>query len=152
MYYLCKQKIAKSTLQMSNKIKHTGMIENIEDGCVMVRFVQSSACSACKVASHCHASESKEKMIEVATPDASLYHPGDRVNVVADTAVGFRASLYGYLLPLVLMVAALVGVVKATQSEAAAALSALGILVPYYAILYLCRNKLKTKLSFSIER
>ena len=58
---------------------------------------------------------------------------------------------YGYLLPLILMVIALVGVLKATHSEGAAALSALGVLVPYYVVLYLFRNKLKNKLSFSIE-
>ena len=116
-----------------------------------VRIVQSSACSACKVAAHCTASESKEKMIEVSTSDASLYHKGDSVVVTADSAVGFRASFYGYLLPLILMVIALVGVLKATHSEGAAALSALGVLIPYYVVLYLFRNKLKNKLSFSIE-
>ena len=116
-----------------------------------IRIVQSSACSACKVAAHCTASESKEKMIEVPTSEASLYHKGDSVVVTADSAVGFRASFYGYLLPLILMVIALVGVLKATHSEGAAALSALGILVPYYVVLYLFRNKLKNKLSFSIE-
>ena len=90
-------------------------------------------------------------MIEVSTSEASLYHKGDSVVVTADSAVGFRASFYGYLLPLMLMVIALVGVLKATHSEGAAALSALGILIPYYVVLYLFRNKLKNKLSFSIE-
>ena len=79
----------------------------------------------------------KEKMIEVPTSEASLYRKGDSVVVTADSAVGFRASFYGYLLPLILMVIALVGVLKATHSEGAAALSALGILVPYYVVLYL---------------
>ena len=148
MHLNCKN--AMSTLQMNNKIKHSGIVESVEEGCVCVRIVQSSACSACKVAAHCTASESKEKMIEVPS-EASLYHKGDSVVVTADSAVGFRASFYGYLLPLILMVIALVGVLKATHSEGAAALSALGILVPYYMVLYLFRNNLKNKLSFSIE-
>ena len=95
---------------MNNKIKHSGIVESVEEGCVCIRIVQSSACSACKVAAHCTASESKEKMIEVSTSEASLYHKGDSVVVTADSAVGFRASFYGYLLPLILMVIALVGV------------------------------------------
>lgn len=136
---------------MSNKIKHNGVVDGVEEGCVRVRILQSSACSACKVAAHCNASETKEKIIEVQVADAVKYQLGDSVVVVADTAVGFRASLYGYLLPLLLMVVVLVAVLKITQSEGYAAVSALGILIPYYIGLYLLRNKLQNKLSFSLE-
>ena len=135
---------------MSNKIKHNGVVDRVEEGCVRVRILQSSACSACKVAAHCNASETKEKIIEVQVADAVKYQLGDSVVVVADTAVGFRASLYGYLLPLLLMVVVLVAVLKITQSEGYAAVSALGILIPYYIGLYLLRNKLQNKLSFSL--
>ena len=136
---------------MSNKIKHNGVVDGVEEGCVRVRILQSSACSACKVAAHCNASETKEKIIEVQVANADRYQRGDSVIVVADTAVGFRASLYGYLLPLILMVVSLVAVLKITQSEGYAAMSALGILIPYYIGLYLLRNKLRNKLSFSLE-
>ena len=136
---------------MSNKIKHNGVVDGVEEGCVRVRILQSSACSACKVAAHCNASETKEQIIEVQVADADRYQRGDSVIVVADTAVGFRASLYGYLLPLILMVVSLVAVLKITQSEGYAAMSALGILIPYYVGLYLLRNKLRNKLSFSLE-
>lgn len=136
---------------MSNKINHNGIVDGVEEGCVRVRILQSSACSACKVAAHCNASETKEKIIEVQVADAVKYQRGDSVIVVADTVVGFRASLYGYLLPLILMVVSLVAVLKITQSEGYAAMSALGILIPYYIGLYLLRNKLRNKLSFSLE-
>lgn len=137
---------------MSNKIKHAGVVDGVEGECVRIRILQSSACSACKVAAHCNASETKEKIIDVMDADASHYQKGDRVMVVADTAVGFRASLYGYLLPLILMVVTLVGVLAATHSEGLAAVSALGILMPYYVLLFLMRNKLRNRLSFSLER
>lgn len=137
---------------MSNKIKHAGVVDGVEGECVRVRILQSSACSACKVAAHCNASETKEKIIDVMDADASHYQKGDQVMVVADTAVGFRASLYGYLLPLILMVVTLVGVLAATHSEGWAALSALGILMPYYVFLFLMRNKLRNRLSFTLER
>lgn len=137
---------------MSNKIKHAGVVDGVEGECVRVRILQSSACSACKVTAHCNASETKEKIIDVMDADASHYQKGDQVIVVADTAVGFRASLYGYLLPLILMVVTLVGVLAATHSEGWAALSALGILMPYYVLLFLMRNKLRNRLSFTLER
>lgn len=137
---------------MNNKIKHTGIVDHVEDNCVVVRIMQSSACSACKVAAHCNASETKEKMVEVMDADASRFAKGDAVTVVADASVGFRASLYGYLLPLVLMVLTLVIVMKTTESEGVAALSSIVILIPYYIGLYLFRNKLRSRLRFTIER
>lgn len=133
-----------------NKIKHTGVVAKVQDGCVTVRILQSSACSGCKVAAHCNASETKEKMIEVTDNHANAYQAGDAVTIVADASVGFRASLYGYLLPLLIMVVALVTVLSITKSEGAAALSALGILIPYYIGLYLLRNRIKRKLQFEI--
>lgn len=138
---------------MSNKIRHSGVVDGIDGTSIIrVRILQSSACSACKVASHCNASETKEKLVEVTTSEPSLYHVGDSVTVVADASVGLRASWYGYLLPLVLMVFALVCVLKTSGSEGMAALSSLGVLVPYYVCLYFLRGKLKSRLSFSIEK
>lgn len=136
---------------MNNKIKHTGIIDSVENGCVKVRILQSSACSGCKVAAHCNASETKEKMVEVVVSDTQPYKKGDSVTVIADASVGFRASLYGYLLPLLLMVVTLVVVLATSHSEGMAALSALGILIPYYLILYVFRNRLKKRLQFALE-
>lgn len=136
---------------MNNKIKHTGIVDSVEEGCVKVRILQSSACSGCKVAAHCNASETKEKMVEVMVTGKPGYKKGDSVTVVTDTSVGFRASWYGYLLPLFLMIITLVAVVSVTHSEGMAALSALGILIPYYSILYVFRNRLKKRLQFTLE-
>lgn len=137
---------------MSNKIKHTGIVDEVEGSCVHVRILQSSACSGCKVAAHCNASETKEKVIDVVTADARNYQRGDSVVVVADSAVGFRASLYGYLLPLLLMVVTLIALLAITKSEGIAALSAIGVLAPYYLMVYLLRNQIKNKLNFEIQQ
>lgn len=80
------------------------------------------------------------------------YGVGDHVTVVADSSVGFRASLYGYVLPLLLMVVTLVAVLASVHDEGMAALAALAVLVPYYLLLYLLRGKLKTQLTFSLEQ
>ncbi len=135
---------------MSEKIKHPGVVSSVGDGCIDVRIVQSSACSACKVASRCNASESKEKTVRVPVDNASDYAVGVSVVVEADLAVGLWASLYAYLLPLLLMVATLVAVVLATGSEGAAALSAIGVLIPYYIVLCLLSGRMGRKFRFVI--
>ena len=136
---------------MSNKIKHSGVVDSVDGESIKVRILQSSACSGCKVASHCNASETKEKWVDVAVEEGTHYQVGDSVVVVADASVGFQASLYGYLLPLLCMVLTLVVILNLTGSEGTAALAALGILIPYYLGLYLFRNRLKRKLTFHIQ-
>ena len=136
---------------MSNKIKHSGVIEKIMDDCIQVRIVQTSACAACKVAGYCNASESKEKLIDVYHADSHRLNVGDAVTVTASTEVAAHALLLGFGLPFIVMVAVLVIVLQTTGNEGRAALSGLLALVPYYAVLYLFRNRLRDKLSFSIE-
>lgn len=136
---------------MSNKIKHSGVIERIEGDSVQVRIVQTSACAACKVAGHCNASESKEKIVDVLHTDVSRFHVGDAVLVVASTQVAYHALLMGFGIPLLILVGILVALLQIIGNEATAALSALAALVPYYAVLYMMRNRIRDKLAFSIE-
>lgn len=136
---------------MSNKIKHSGVVENIMGDSVQVRIVQTSACAACKVAGYCNASESKEKLVDVYHADTRNLKVGDVVTVTASTQVAAQALLLGFGLPFVVLVAVLIVVLLITGNEGAAALSGLGALVPYYAVLFLFRNLIRDKLSFSIE-
>lgn len=136
---------------MNDKIKHIGIVDHVSRDCVSIRILQSSACSGCKVARHCNAAETKEKIIDIIDSNASKFISGEQVTVVADASVGLRASLYAYTLPLLLMIIILVTVLRLTHSEGMAAISAIGTLLPYYMILYACRKKLKSRMQFSIE-
>ena len=136
---------------MSNKIKHSGVVENIVGDCVSVRIVQTSACAACKVASHCNAAESKEKLVDVRCANSAAYKKGQQVVVTASTEVAARALLLGFGLPFVVLVSVLFIVLQVSGNEALAALSGLAALLPYYVALYLCRNRIREQLSFAIE-
>ena len=136
---------------MSNIIKHSGVVENIMGDSVQVRIVQTSACAACKVAGYCNASESKEKLVDIYHADTRNLKVGDVVTVTASTQVAAQALLLGFGLPFVVLVAVLIAVLLITGNEGAAAMSGLAALVPYYAVLFLFRNRIRDKLSFSIE-
>ena len=136
---------------MSSNISHSGVVESVEDGCVHVRIVQTSACSACKVAGYCNASESKEKMVDVYTADTQRYSVGQAVTVMASRQVAAHALLLGFGLPFLVLVGVLVVVLQMTGNELWAALAGLLSLAPYYLLLYFFRNRLRDKLSFWIE-
>ena len=83
---------------MGNNISHSGVVESVEDGCVHVRIVQTSACAACKVAGYCNAAESKEKLVDVYT-DSKGYQAGQTVTVMASRKVAANALLLGVSYP-----------------------------------------------------
>ena len=137
---------------MDTKISHSGIVESIREGCVQVRILQTSACAACKVAGHCHASESKEKIVDVLNVrDTSRLKVGDNVTVCASRHVANRALLLGFGLPLLLLVSVLLIALKLLTDEGLAALTALLALVPYYVLLYLLRDRIRQKMAFFIE-
>ncbi len=136
---------------MSNNIKHAGIIESVESGHVRVRILQASACGACVVSSHCHASGAKEKLIDVYETPTNTRKKGDQVTVVASTKTGARAVALGFGVPFLLLLAVLFTTMGLTGSEPVAALAALASLIPYYIGLYVCKDKISGKLSFWIE-
>ena len=136
---------------MSNKLSHPGVVDSIEGDCVKVRIVQTSACAACKVAAHCNASESKEKLVDVFGCDTAKYATGQEVVVSASREVANRALLLGFGLPLLLLIGVLLMVLRWTGDEGMAAMASLGALVPYYIVLWLLRDSIRQQVSFRIE-
>lgn len=136
---------------MSQKISHSGIVERIEGDCIKVRIVQTSACAACKVASHCNAAESKMKIVDVFGCDTTNYSTGQEVTVWASRDVANRALLLGFGVPFLLLVCVLLIALRLTANEGLAALWALGSLVPYYFALWLLRNRIQRGISFQIE-
>jgi sigma-E factor negative regulatory protein RseC len=137
---------------MNQRISHSGVIESIEEGCVHVRIVQTSACAACKVAGYCNAAESKEKIIDVFCDSVAAYQVGQQVVVSASGQVAVKALLWAFGVPFVLLMAVLLLVLLLTGNEGWAALSALATLVPYYVLLWLLRDKMREQLAFTIEQ
>ena len=136
---------------MSNRISHSGVVESVSEGRVTVRILQTSACAACKVAGSCNAAESKEKIIDVFCDSVAAYKVGQSVVVSASRQMAAQALLWAFGVPFVLMMAVLVLVLLLTANEGWAALSAIAILIPYYLILWLLRDKMREQLAFEIE-
>ena len=136
---------------MNHIIRHSGVVESIEDGCVHIRITQTSAFAACKVAGYCNAAESKEKIIDVYCDDVAAYSIGQAVVVTTTGQVAARALLWGFGFPFLLLVVVLFVTWLLTAHEGWAALCALASLIPYYIVLWLMRDKMSQQLAFSIE-
>lgn len=137
---------------MADKIRHKGIVDSIDGKCAKVRILQTSACSTCKVAGRCNASESKEKIVDVA--DISRHGPlavGDEVVVSTSAAAVRRALMVGFGLPFVVMLAALLVTLGITADETLSAVAGMVSLAVYYLIIYIVRDRLGSGVTFEIE-
>jgi len=135
---------------MAAEIRHQGVVDRIDGQTVKVRITQQSACAGCHARDICRAAESKEKLVDVNCPDASALRIGQEVTVCGEAGLGMKAIALAFGLPLLLLVAALVVGIVVSGSEKVGAISALAVLVPYYALLFILRNRIKRILQFRI--
>lgn len=137
---------------MTEVIKHDGIVDSIEKGCIHVRIVQASACAACGAKSLCSAAESKEKIVDVYGAQTEDFEVGQHVMVEGAAAMGMKAVRLAFLFPLLLLVAAVALAMWLTGgNEAVAALSALMALTAYFLVLFACKKKLMSEFSFRIR-
>lgn len=138
---------------MSDKIKHSGIIETVDDKKITVRIVQLSACASCSAAAKCKLSEKKEKLIDVYDFDNNQhYKSGDEVIVYASMNSGKKAVLIGFGMPLILLLVVITLMTVVAKDELISALVAVGCLALYYLSLYILKNKLKKDFSFYIDK
>ncbi len=136
---------------MSESINHNGRIEKIEGNAIFVRIIQQSACSGCHAQGMCGASEKKEKIIEV-NDNSGKYHVNEEVTICGQSSLGLQAVLLAFVLPVILVVAAIVAGNYLQWDETTSGLTGLLLLVPYYCILYFLREKLKRKFIFTLKK
>jgi sigma-E factor negative regulatory protein RseC len=136
---------------MAEKIRHSGVVESVEASKLTVRIVQTSACAACGARGLCHAAESKEKLIEVAAPDAQRFVAGQTVTIEGTTRFGLKAVRLAFLYPLVLLIAVMILAGRLTEaSEPVCALAGVAAVAAWYIGLSFFRDKLRTAFAFRI--
>lgn len=137
---------------MADIIKHRGKVEKVNGSHVVVRIVQTSACSACSAKGMCNASESKEKLVDVYEVNPS-YQIGEEVVLCGSTSMGMRAVFLAFGIPVFILLAALFIAMRVTDGDAlfSAVVSLLAV-TPYYLVIYLMKDKLNKTFSFVIEK
>lgn len=134
-----------------SSITHQGIIESISIDTIKVKINNVSACSACHAKGACSASDMQEKIID-AIPNGQNYKTGDIVTLIAKESMGFKALFLGYLLPFLLVLFTLIIGTSINLKEAIAGIISLSVLIPYYGILFLLKDKIKKSFIFEIKQ
>ncbi len=132
-------------------ITHPGVIHEIDNHMIYVKIMSQSACSACHAKGICSVADVEEKIIELNKPAGKSYNVGDEVVVGLEKSLGSKAVFLGYLIPFLILVSVLIVMLALTDNELLSALVAIGLLIPYYIILYLLKDKLQRTFEFRIK-
>lgn len=137
-------------MQNNKQIDHVGIITKIKDEKITVSILNVSACSGCHAQSACSMSDMKEKEIDIIDYSKS-FEIGEKVKVVYSESLGWLALVLAYVLPFIIVLITLF-IASAFTNELTSGLLALGILIPYYSLLYFFKGKLKKTFSFTIHK
>lgn len=132
------------------EITHSGTITAIKQNIITVEIAQKEACGSCALKDAC-SQTTKQHQIEVETQTPEKYQTGQKAEVTISSKQAFYAALYGYIIPLFLVILSLFLSFILTKNETTAALCGLGILIPYYILLWIFRNNLKKSLIIKIR-
>lgn len=128
-----------------------GIIESVNDNRITVRIDRGSACGHCSAQGLCNLAESTERIIEV-NNSTQLFSIGEWVQVTMSRSMGNKAILLGYFIPFVLFISTLLILSAYGLPEWITGLVSLLILIPYFIILYIFRERLRRTFSFSIHK
>jgi sigma-E factor negative regulatory protein RseC len=133
------------------KIKHSGIIVNIDKNVVFVEIVSLSACASCKSKSMCEISGNKEKIIEVSVQNPEKYHIEEPVSIVMQEQLGLKAVLLAYVMPLLVCLVALFGLSAISNSELIYGGGAILAAALYYLALRQFSDKLSKEFVWYLE-
>lgn len=132
-------------------VSHEGVITKIDGDTLEIKIIAQSACAACHAKSACTMSDQAEKVLTVPKPEGQEFQLLQKVKVVMAVGQGNKAAVLAYLVPIILLLAALFICLGIGLSEGLAALIGIAVLIPYYLLLYTQRDKLKKKFEYRIE-
>jgi positive regulator of sigma E activity len=136
--------------EIKNVIKHKAFVKEVNGTSLTAIIVNQSACASCHASGGCSMADVREKEVEVDHFNGQ-FKPGQEVSILLQESMGFKALFFGYLLPFILMLTILIAIFTLTGNELAAGSLALGILIPYYTMLYFMRGRLKKIFKFELE-
>ena len=137
---------------MSQEIRHSGIVDRVEEHRVVVCITSRSACGSCAARQACGLAEATEKEVEVYTEQAAAYRVGDAVMVGVRKRIGGRAVLIAYVGALVVLVGVLVVATAMGLNEGLAVVVTLGAVAAYYGVLWLFRKKIEHTIQFTLTQ
>ena len=139
-------------MKQPKHIEHSGIVSHVGKGCVSVTVEVNEACGSCASRKACAMGKSENRDITIYTDQAQNYTVGESVTVMARERVGIMAVVLCYVVPLIVLMAALILTISLGGSEGAAAMAALLCTAIYYVGLGLFHKRIAKRVTFTITK
>lgn len=136
---------------MNNDVSHKGRIVRMTPQITTVAIEQHGACGTCHAAGLCGMADVVEKAVELPTDPYASYGVGDEVELVLKASMGMKAVWLAYVVPLLILLAVILGLFALGVGEVVAGLAGIAAVGVYYFLLWLFRNRLKNEYVFTIK-
>jgi sigma-E factor negative regulatory protein RseC len=136
-------------MNSNSQISHDGIIQSVENDSVTVLLSPGVSCSGCQAEKSCGMSMNSAKVVKIS--GSFKFNPGDKVDVLMKISQGYLALFFGYILPLLLVVISLVTLNTIHADELISGVISIGVLIPYYIVLWFCRNYFGRKFSYILK-
>ncbi|PLX13411.1 MAG: RseC/MucC family positive regulator of sigma(E) [Marinilabiliales bacterium] len=137
---------------MSDKtITHPGFIRKLMDDMAEVVIISKSGCASCEINGSCSVSDMEEKIIDIKLKPQDNYKIGDEVVVEMKQSQGTWAVLLAYIFPFLVILISLIVLTSADVDQGLSGLISLGLLIPYYTILYFLKTYIKSRFEYFIK-
>lgn len=131
---------------------HPGTVVAIREGVVEVQITAYGACNTCEAQNKCGFAETKNKTVIVKSREWDSYHTGEPIMLHINKSLGLLSVLIAYVLPAVVLIAAVVISSTLGVDEGLSAIIGLISTAAYFMILYTQRNKLEKKFTFTLSK
>ncbi len=132
-------------------IDQIGIIEEVKEHSVRVRFQSAPACGSCSAKSLCSPATPDNKIIEIENQNEG-FTVGESVKISISKKMGFIALFFGYVLPFLLVLCTLIFTISLGIRESLSGLLSISILLPYYFLIYLFREKMNHMFIFTLDK
>lgn len=131
-------------------VRHEGVVSRISSDSITVSLNGNLHCEACNAKSACGVSDSDSKEIEIHSP-AQAMDINEKVEVFLKKDLGLKAVFWAYVFPFIILFAVLL-ISSTIYEEWIAGLLSLGVLIPYYLLLYALKNSFKNAFKVSVSK
>ena len=139
----------------SGEVEHSGTVVEVGPETVTVQIEGKAACAGCHARGGCSLSGDDIKLIEVPLGMELLaagVEKGDEVVVTLKSTLGLKAVWLAYVAPLALLLAAIFTASLFNIPELYVGLIALGVVIFYYIVLAIFKDKLSRVFTFSVTK
>lgn len=143
--------LSRKDMTPKDSVQHEGVVKSISAQTIEVLIINHSACAGCHAKGSCGMADMKQKIITAQRPEGNI-QVGDPVTVYATLHNAAYSVVLAYVMPSTLIIASIFFLEKSGSSELYAAITSLVLLLGYFFILYLFRNKISKKIKFTVRK